>query len=285
MFFALTGCEKDIHFDLQDSTAKLVIEATIENGQPPIVILSQSLSYFSTINADILAGSFVHNAQIRISDGRRSQLLKEYSTQPLPGINLFYYTIDSSNLSGAFAGSFNSTYTMTISSEGKTYNAQTTIPALTKTIDSVWWKSSPGNPDTTLVSLQGRFSDPPGYGNYIRYFTKTGKGAFFPGLTSVYDDQIIDGLSYDGEIERGVDRNAKFDVDNYSFFSRGDTVVIKFCNIDKPTFDFWRTMEYSYSSIGNPFASPTKVLSNIDGGALGYFGGYAAQYRTIIIPK
>jgi hypothetical protein len=43
-------------------------------------------------------------------------------------------------------------------------------------------------------------------------------------------------------------------------------------------------MEFNYSSIGNPFSSPTKVLGNIKGGALGYFGGYAVQYSTIVIP-
>jgi hypothetical protein len=59
---------------------------------------------------------------------------------------------------------------------------------------------------------------------------------------------------------------------------------VKFTNIDKATFDFWRTMEYSYSSIGNPFASPTTVQGNIKG-ALGYFGGYAAQYKRLIIPR
>jgi hypothetical protein len=44
-------------------------------------------------------------------------------------------------------------------------------------------------------------------------------------------------------------------------------------------------MEYTYASVGNPFASPVKVLSNISNNALGYFGGYASQYRTIIIPR
>jgi hypothetical protein len=44
-------------------------------------------------------------------------------------------------------------------------------------------------------------------------------------------------------------------------------------------------MEFSYANIGNPFGSPTKVLSNISNGALGYFGGYAPQFRTIIISK
>jgi hypothetical protein len=44
-------------------------------------------------------------------------------------------------------------------------------------------------------------------------------------------------------------------------------------------------MEFTYASVGNPFSSPTKVLSNINGGALGYFGGYAAQFKRIVIPQ
>jgi hypothetical protein len=43
-------------------------------------------------------------------------------------------------------------------------------------------------------------------------------------------------------------------------------------------------MEFSYQSIGNPFSSPTKVLGNVKG-ALGYFGGYAVQYKSLVIPK
>jgi hypothetical protein len=87
------------------------------------------------------------------------------------------------------------------------------------------------------------------------------------------------------QIEKGVDRNNSFNLETYAFFDRGDSIVVKYCNIDKATYDFWRTMEYSYTNIGNPFASPNKVLSNIQGGGLGYFGGYAAQYKTIVIPR
>jgi hypothetical protein len=127
-------------------------------------------------------------------------------------------------------------------------------------------------------------TDPPGYGDYIRYFTKRNNEPFFAGLNSVFDDQVIDGTTYNVQVERGWDRNAD-PGDRTSFFIKGDTVTFKLSNIDKATFDFWRTMEYSYSSIGNPFSSPAKVLSNISNNALGYFGGYASQFRTIIIPK
>lgn len=285
MLVIITGCEKAVTFNLEETDSRLVVDATIENGQPPVVVISKSINYFSEINLAILLNSFVHGARVTISNGIKTHVLKELSYKTNVGIQIFYYSIDSSDLTNAFNGEFNKSYALEIVYDGKKYTSATTIPALTKKIDSLWWRKVPGHPDTSKVVLMTKVTDPPGYGNYIRYFTKIGKGPFLPGLNSVFDDQIIDGTSYEVEVERGVDRNEKIDFDEYSFFSRGDTVAVKFCNIDKKTFDFWRTMEYSYASIGNPFSSPTKVLSNIEGGALGYFGGYAVQYRSLIIPK
>jgi hypothetical protein len=127
-------------------------------------------------------------------------------------------------------------------------------------------------------------TDPPGYGDYVRYFTKRNRGPFLPGFNSVFDDLFIDGTTYELQVEPGVDRNTKIKEDD-RFFNRGDTVTFKLSNIDKATYDFWRTMEFSYQSVGNPFSTPVKVLGNISNGALGYFGGYASQYRQIIIPQ
>lgn len=281
----LLACEKTVTFKLDESSPKVVVDASIENGQRPVVILSSSLNYFSEITPELLFSSFIHGADITISNGTKTHKLKEYSYKVIANLDLFFYSIDSTNLSTAFEGEFNKVYTMQIKVGDKIYEAKTTLPALSKKIDSLWWKPSPNNPDTTKVILMTRVSDPPGLGNYIRYYTRTGNGPFLPGLNSVFDDQIIDGVTYDIEVEHGIDRNEKIDFENYSFFSRGDTATVKFCNIDKATFDFWRTMEYSYSSIGNPFSSPTKVLGNIQGGALGYFGGYAVQYKSLIIQK
>lgn len=282
LFF--TACEKSVKFNLDKSNPSLVVEATIESGESPVVILTNSTDYFGKISPEILANSFVRDAVITISNGIKTHQLKENFFNTPANNKIYFYGIDSANLSTAFVGTFNTTYTMQIKTNGKIFNATTTIPPLAKKIDSLWWKKAPDNPDSTKVVLVARSNDPPGYGNYIRYFTSVNGGFFLPGLNSVFDDQIIDGKTYTVDIERGVDRNVKLDAENYSFFNRGDTILFKLCNIDKATYDFWRTMEYSYGSIGNPFASPTKVLSNVNG-ALGYFGGYAVQYKSLIVPK
>jgi hypothetical protein len=147
----------------------------------------------------------------------------------------------------------------------------------------MFWKKAPPGNDSNEVEVLVKATDPPGYGDYVRYFTKRNSEPFQAPFASVFDDQVIDNSTYTVQVERGWDRNTDPD-DRTSFFLKGDTVTIKLCNIDKQTFDFWRTMESNYVSIGNPFAAPTKVLSNIKGNALGYFGGFATQFRTIIIP-
>lgn len=277
----LLGCEKKVDFTLHNSPDKLVVDASIENGQPPVVILTKSIGFFSEISPAVLSQSFVHGADVFISDGTLTQKLREYSRSLGNGIGFYFYTIDSTNLSSAFVGELNHSYSLRIVSEGKEYSATTTIPNINKKIDSVWWKQAPATKDTSKVIVMVRATDPPGYGDYIRYFTKTNGEPFYPPVNSTFDDLFIDGTTYELQVEKGVNRNLNFDE---NFFRRGDTVTLKLSSIDKATYDFWRTIEFSYASVGDPFSTPTKILSNIKGNALGYFGGYASQYRTIIIP-
>jgi hypothetical protein len=280
----LAACEKRIDFKLAETPAKLVVEASIENGEGPVVVLTNSFDFFSTINPQLLAGAFVRDAEVFVSDGIKTHKLKEYRIPIGPEANLYYYATDSSSLETAVIGQVNGSYTLRIVSGGKEYTATTTIPNLTKGVDSVWWKQAPPSIDSSKVVVMIKATDPPGYGDYIRYFTKKNDEPFFPGLNSVFDDLFIDGTSYEIPVEPGFDRNVDREEEDL-FFTKGDVVTIKLSNIDRATYDFWRTTEFSYSSIGNPFSSPTKVLGNISNGALGYFGGYASQYFTIAIPE
>jgi Domain of unknown function (DUF4249) len=283
--FLLSACEKAVNFDLDQKEPKLVVEATIENGQAPLVILSKSFDYFATFGLKELAGISAHGAEVYMSDGVQTLKLKEYG-QLIPGTtdSLFYFTNDIALLPAGIFGALNKSYSLRVVWNGKEYKANTTIPQITRRIDSLFWKKAPEGNDTNKVSLMVKATDKPGYGDYIRYFTKSNREDFQSGLNSVFDDQIIDGTTYTIEVERGVNRSIPRG-EGFAFFNKGDTVSLKLCNIDKATYDFWRTIEFSYASIGNPFSTPTKVAGNISNGALGYFGGYGAQFKTIIIPK
>ena len=97
--------------------------------------------------------------------------------------------------------------------------------------------------------------------------------------------KFIDGISYNIQIFRGANRNQNIDSETFGFFRRGEKVKVKLSNIDKATFDFWRTWEQNQSNTGNPFGVPVRILGNISNGAVGYFGGYGSQVRTIFIPR
>lgn len=286
VLLAFVSCERAIEFEPVTRDASLVVDGVIESDGYPVVYLSRSLSFFSKISPEELAGSFVRGATVRVSGGGKTQTLAEKEAFSAGGVAIYYYAVDSSNLAQAFKGEPGKTYTLEITTpDNKSYSSQTTIPLLAKTITRLYFEEYIDDDDSSKVALYGEFNDPPGLGNYIRYFTQTGDSAFYPGLNSVFDDQIVDGKEYSIQIEKGVDRNSEIDFEQYSFFHRGDSITVKFCNVDKGVYDFWRTMEYSYQSIGNPFSSPTKVQGNISNGALGYFGGYAVQYTTITIPE
>ncbi|RYZ62992.1 MAG: DUF4249 family protein, partial [Chitinophagaceae bacterium] len=104
--FLLLGCEKDIDIDLNTEEPKLVVEATIENGLPPVVILTRSLDYYAAVSPQLLANSFVKGAEVFLSDGTITAKLKEYN-RPLGGFSLVYYSIDSTDLSTAIIGQLN----------------------------------------------------------------------------------------------------------------------------------------------------------------------------------
>ncbi len=282
--YFLASCEKVIDLEPENQPPKLVVDGRIESGQAPIVTLNNSLNYFNQLTPSMLSGSFIRNARITVSDGIRTVSLREY-TVPFSAGNVYFYSIDTTSPASILLGEFGKTYQLNITVEGKNYSSTTSIPLLTKTADSIWWKPAPDNPDTNRVVVFARVFDPPGLGNYIRYFTARNDSAYLPGINSVFDDKIVDGITYEIQVFRGEDRNGDFNKDEFGYFRRGDKVKVKLTNIDKATYDFWRTWEQNQQNVGNPFSVPIKVLSNINNDGLGIWGGYAVQELSLNIPK
>src|SRR5436305_13965602 len=98
----LFSCEKNINFKLKVVPEVLVVDGSIEYNQPPIVILSKSFDYFSQITPEALDTSFVHNADVFISNGVKTQKLREYFVDSSGGFRIYFYSIDTSNLSSSF---------------------------------------------------------------------------------------------------------------------------------------------------------------------------------------
>lgn len=282
----LQSCQKEVHIKLNSAPSQLVVEGGIQTGTPPIVLLTSSVSFFSSIDLSSLQDIFVHNAIVKVSDGTDTVTLKELSFDTGSSGSKFYvYTLDPG--SSLMLGQVNKFYTLTIEYNGQTYTSVTKIPT-PKAVDTMWIDSplfsSPRIPKGAL-QLFVTYSDPDTPGNYVRYFTKRNSEQYFAS-DNVYTDQLINGQTVPKiELFAGYNKTQDANGDSLSYFYPGDTVTLNWSMIDKGVFDFWNTLNFAEQSTGNPFASPINVKSNIKGGALGVWAGYGSITRTLIIPK
>lgn len=295
----IIACEKDITVDLPKAEQKLVVEGTIEPGQPPLVILTKSIGYFEPADTKTIESLFVHNAEVTVNDGTNTVQLTEICSQNLPdsikmliaqlagipaeqlfAVNYCVYTTINPIMTGQ-EGKF---YTLTIKSEGKVYTSVTQIPPVVYP-DSFYFRTQPGY--DSLGYLWVHFTDPSQPGNFYRIFTKRKNKdtRFLPVMGSVYDDRFINGQTLDFYFARGHEFNSQKpdDVGERSlYWCKGDTIYIKFCTMDEASYNFWASYENELYTAGNPFASPNTIATNITGGALGVWCGYGVFMDTVI---
>lgn len=272
-FLCLTACQDSLDLDIQQYESKLVVDGWIEHNQYPIVVLTKSASYFSTIDSSALRTMVATRAKVTVSDGENEEILT------LKKNNLFYppYTYQGTEIKGE-AGK---TYHLKIEADGKEYKSYTSIPPAV-TLDSLWFSLNPGRDSLGLV--QGKFTDNGSTEDYYRVFTqrKNKDSKFVPIYLSAIGDQFFNGETFTFSLLRGSESlsDAKDDI----YFRKGDTVIVKLSTIDRVHFDFWRTLERELYVTGNPFSSSgNRVISNISGGALGVWGGYNPVIYQLVI--
>ncbi len=274
-FLLLFSCRKDISPKLPEYKEKLVVEASIETGLPATVFLSYSIPYFGTFDFTDPKKAFVKGAFVTVSDGTTTDTLKELD--PTSG-----YIYFGSKLLGAVG----KTYILSIKVNGKSYTAETYIPPPVK-LDSIYFK---GEKDS-LGFIWAHLSEPAGTGNNYRWMAKrTNADLYFAGpFNSVFDDKFIDGKDFEFAYDRGPQPNQIENNKNdpeAGFYKWGDTVIVKFCSIDRNSYLFWNTYYQNKSSNSNPFSSPANIRSTISGDdALGAFCGYSPSFDTLIIVK
>ena len=167
------------------------------------------------------------------------------------------------------------------------YSATTSIP-YPIALDSVWWKPQP--PEDSLGFANARLSDPVGLGNNYRWYSKRASKdrRFLAPWGATFDDKLVDGKVFDFAYTKAYDpTDSANSIENEieterNFYKKSDTIYIKFCTLDKASKDFYNTFEAALSSNGNPFASPTTIIGNIDNGGLGVWSGMGVSYDTIL---
>lgn len=281
LFVAISACEKNVTVVIPEATTELVVEGYIEPGKSPIVLLTRSLPFFGEINVNNIFQNTVTGAIVIVDDGLQKDTLTQFG-------NFGIYT------SSTMLGQIGRTYSLKIIAGDQSVSAVTTLPPPIP-FDSLWWKVD-GTRDS-LGFLWAHLSDPDTLGNSYRIFMqRINRYTYGPEIGrqkdstfttppgSVFEDRYINGKRFDLSFPRGSFQNSTKEEDDNKerlLYKRGDTIVVKFCTIDRAHFEFWRTEESQISSNGNPFGSPQPVHSNIVGG-LGVWGGYTPSYDTVI---
>ena len=245
-----------------------VVEGIIEENGYPMVMLSADPAYFAGTPAAGNAGEWVHGAVISVSNGPQSQILREYRLTDAAGRPFWVYTVDTAQLQHAFRGENGKSYTLTIRSEGKTLSAMTTIPAHRLRLDSAWW-----GPAGLKARLTGNAT------GYARYFTARNGGDYLPGMHPLSSETLGKG-TIEVQLGEGMNRSGA----PQGALAKGDTVWLKFCNVDHNTYDFWRSAGAAWAKGADPLGPATRAKGNVSN-AKGYWGGYSVTYERIIIPK
>ncbi len=267
--FSALACTQEINIPLPDSKDQVVIESWIENGSPAKVIVTRSAGFFEPIYADSIQNYVVLNAQVTLSDGVNSELLSlQIDESVFPP---FLY------VSSTMLGEVGKTYELEVVADEDTLRATTQILDPIRP-DSLWFELEEG--EDSLGYLKALVTDPDTPGNRYRFFSKRlGRDLiYYPIIGDLREDVLVNGLSFETFFYRG---NAPSDStgEESAYFRLGDTIVLKTTHIDFDHYKFWESIDNN--SGGNPFSSPGNVRSNVSGG-FGIWGGYAAEYDTVI---
>ncbi|MDG1262046.1 MAG: DUF4249 family protein [Flavobacteriales bacterium] len=310
---SLVGCEKEITVDLPTVPSQIVVEGTIEQGQPPVVLLTKSQGYFEPTNLNALEELVVRGASVYVTNnGNEVQLtevcssdlppellplvveLTGFSAEQLQAFDLCLYT----TFDESIWGEVNQIYELRIESGDEVLTSQTKINTPIA-LDSVWFER-PGSPspEDSLGFLYAILTDPDTTGNAYRWFARrvntypswspnAGEikdASYIAPLGSANDDAFFNGLSFEfGYFRQPAPNSIKEDDTNEEagFYKVGDTVAVRGTVIDLGAYQYISSFEDQAASQGSPFASPANIRSNINGG-LGAWIGYGATYDTII---
>lgn len=249
--------EKNITVELPPYTSQPVVEMYLQPGKPFRLLLTESAGYFdppqvtpidgATIEV-VHAGKVYYPAPQPFGIDEHNKKFYNYSTDkntlvPFDFDNDFYVSVKDKN--------------------GRIIEGRTTIMSPVE-IDTISFYTD----DPEKAAIQVKFQDNPDTKDYYRIIavqdTITGEGKW----DVVFNDDAIQ--TEQGGIGSG-----------YIFF-QGSKVIVQLFHINKDYYDYVTSTKNAADSNGNPFAQPSKIMSNVNGG-LGIITGFQPTELELIV--
>lgn len=246
----LSSCEKVILIELNESDQKIVVDAIVSNDSVQNhVTLSKSGGFYQNTDFEAITG-----ASVTITDDKG---ILYTLTEESPG----YY------INPALIGQLKTTYSLEVVSGDQIITGSTYIPDTTHLNSLSYFLAEGGFYEEGWVVLMN-WEDEVSEENYYRF------KAIVNGSKSkeiaLMDDLLINGIETQYPLYGA-------DVNDY------DTVTVEFIEIDRSSYDYLKVLGDIASGADAGSAAPGNPDSNLSGGALGFFGGYAISYSTIVI--
>ena len=250
----------------------LVVDGWIDAGGAPVVLLSKSISPTESMqDSSALMAKVVSYARVFVSDGsRRVELDGRRDDRYFPP---YVYTTDE------MLGEAGKTYRLEVDYPGIKAWAETSVPA-PAAIDSFVVRVSERT--DSLFTLSACFTDDPSTRDYYKFFTMTSDQgqAWNSSFLGLVDDSVIPFQELEVPVARGWGLLEKY---RQPLFRKGERLRVKFCTIDKVSYDYWKSYDDIAALARNAFFPVSENTASNLHGALGSWCGYGAVFYDITI--
>jgi hypothetical protein len=252
---SVSACEKVIDIEVRESDTQYVIEGVITNEPGACyVYLSRTLPFHAENNFEQVGG-----ATVTIKDNGLETVLSETS----PGV---YRAATLTGIPGH-------RYELVAKINDKVFNATCTMPQAIR-LDTLY--IAPG-PFGQFQFATLAYTDPTGIQNnyrFVQYVNGSKDPHIFWG-----NDEFTDGQKVVTQLDTGVDKK-----DDPRNINSGDKVTIEMLGLDEVIYKYWYSLQSGGGDGGGSSAAPANPVTNIKGGALGYFSAQTIDRRTVIAP-
>lgn len=259
------SCEEVIELDLTNVPTQIVIEGFVTDQEGPYQIkISQTVDFYESNSFPTES-----NAIVRIYDDLGND---DMLTEVSPGI------YETTNLQGERGV----TYTLEVQLDGTTYTAISKMPEQLITLDSI----SANFEEESLFYDEGYyatayFNDTPNFDNYYRMQVLVNGEVYF--FIDIDDEDAVpeEDINFWLTNDKFTDGNEQ----DYEFphtLKVGDTFEVTLQHLDRSTFDYYRTL---VDVINGGGVAPSNPITNMQGGALGYFGAFSVTGNSIVVQE
>ncbi len=250
----LKSCTEIIIIDINSSDPKLVVEATIGEGETAIVKITISINLYEREDFPAVSNTIV---SISASDGS-----SEILTETTPGI----YT------GASLIGIPGLTYQLNIESGEDLITAISTMPQKVH-VDTFYVQSSiyPGGGPAIFPGQREDF-----YEVYVKYTDPLQPGNFYRMILSLNGERINRNYISDDRLING-NQVEQLLVIFHPEKQPGDSISLEFQSIDKPVFEYFRSLSSAGNGPGNG-SSPANPYTNLKGATLGYFSAHTKEH-------